>query len=383
MADDLRRKVVLDKLEKANETLGNIQRSMNINDIEHQDNIGELPDFTSSKSRTAPSIPEDSKRLPTWDAFFQHNEQISLTDRNFNFNTYYSLPTSYDSPSIPVFVMHHGAGSSGLSFAQLGSELFKIMKGKCACISFDARGHGQTKPIDSSIELDFGIDAFIDDFTSLLNYFFLTKLDSSLNKQKLSIILVGHSLGGSISSFAYNRFPEQVRKHLLGVAMFDIVEEIAVKALQNVQHFLYSTPNQFTTYSDAIEWHIKQGLSRQHASADISIPALFKRSSSGKVIRITNLQMFKGFWGDWFTGLSKQFVSLPTCKLLILAGNDNLDKDLIIGQMQGKYQLVVFQDSGHFIQEDCYLKTAITLIDFWKRNDNKNVVIKTNWGSKA
>lgn len=48
--------------------------------------------------------------------------------------------------------------------------------------------------------------------------------------------------------------------------------------------------------------------------------------------------------------------------------------------MQGKYQLVVFQDSGHFIQEDSPIKTAITLIDFWKRNDSRNVVIKTNWG---
>lgn len=78
--------------------------------------------------------------------------------------------------------------------------------------------------------------------------------------------------------------------------------------------------------------------------------------------------------------LSHSFVGLPVSKLLILAGNENLDKELIVGQMQGKYQLVVFQDSGHFIQEDSPIKTAITLIDFWKRNDSRNVVIKTNWG---
>ena len=52
----------------------------------------------------------------------------------------------------------------------------------------------------------------------------------------------------------------------------------------------------------------------------------------------------------------------------------------MIGQMQGKYQLVVFNDGGHFVHEDCDFKVAITLEEFVKRNDNKLVEIKTNWG---
>lgn len=36
----------------------------------------------------------------------------------------------------------------------------------------------------------------------------------------------------------------------------------------------------------------------------------------------------------------------------MLAGTDRLDKPLTIGQMQGKYQLHVFAETGHFVQED-------------------------------
>lgn len=38
---------------------------------------------------------------------------------------------------------------------------------------------------------------------------------------------------------------------------------------------------------------------------------------------------------DWFTGLSQKFLNCRTAKLLLLAGTDRLDKDLLIGQMQG------------------------------------------------
>jgi len=38
----------------------------------------------------------------------------------------------------------------------------------------------------------------------------------------------------------------------------------------------------------------------------------------------------------WFTGLSSKFLSCKTAKLLILAGTDRLDRELLIGQMQGE-----------------------------------------------
>lgn len=64
----------------------------------------------------------------------------------------------------------------------------------------------------------------------------------------------------------------------------------------------------------------------------------------------------------------------------MLAGTDRLDKELMIGQMQGKYQLVVFPDAGHFVQEDLPEKTAGVLVDFWKRNDGTRLVLPPKLG---
>ncbi len=57
-------------------------------------------------------------------------------------------------------------------------------------------------------------------------------------------------------------------------------------------------------------------------------------------------------WREWFTGLSGQFLGAPVAKLLLLAGTDRLDRDLTIGQMQGKFQLDVLPEAGHCVHED-------------------------------
>ena len=53
----------------------------------------------------------------------------------------------------------------------------------------------------------------------------------------------------------------------------------------------------------------------------------------------------------WFKGLSGAFLSARTARLLVLAGTDRLDKELIIGQMQGKFQMEVVPGVGHMLHE--------------------------------
>ena len=55
----------------------------------------------------------------------------------------------------------------------------------------------------------------------------------------------------------------------------------------------------------------------------------------------------------WFTGLSASFLNARTARLLVLAGTDRLDKELMIGQMQGKFQMVVVPSTGHMLHEVC------------------------------
>ena len=51
----------------------------------------------------------------------------------------------------------------------------------------------------------------------------------------------------------------------------------------------------------------------------------------------TDLAATKSFWEGWFVGLSQKFLDAKGGKLLLLAGTDRLDKELMIGQMQGEY----------------------------------------------
>lgn len=383
MGDDLRRKLILKQMSRAKAVLAGASKS---EEDESADTIGDLPSVghtrTSSEDLSHECRdPESCENTSTsWGDFFSKNEIVKIDHRNFSFNTYYTLPKPEDAASIPVFIFHHGAGSSALTFANLSRHLCDKLEGKCATFAFDARGHGQTRPIDNSKEVKYDLDSFVSDFVAVTEEFYCKKL--SPVKTKLSLILVGHSLGGSICTSSYINFSAYLQKSILGVAMLDIVEEAAILALAKVDQFLLHTPNVFRNYQEAIDWHVQHGLSRNRNSAEIAIPALFHRTKSQKLVRITNLRDFGKYWDTWFQGLSHRFVSLPISKLLLLAGNENLDKELIVGQMQGKYQLVVFQDSGHFIQEDTPAKTAITLVDFYRRNDSKNLIIKSNWGSK-
>lgn len=79
----------------------------------------------------------------------------------------------------------------------------------------------------------------------------------------------------------------------------------------------------------------------------------------------TDLGATQPFWEGWFVGLSRKFLSASGGKLLILAGTDRLDKELMIGQMQGKYQLIVMPEVGHFVHEDAPEKTAAAASTIW------------------
>lgn len=76
----------------------------------------------------------------------------------------------------------------------------------------------------------------------------------------------------------------------------------------------------------------------------------------------------ESFWKGWFQGLSQKFLSCDVPKMLLLAGVDRLDKDLTIGQMQGKFQMQVLPKSGHAVHEDVPDQVADALATFLVRH---------------
>lgn len=79
---------------------------------------------------------------------------------------------------------------------------------------------------------------------------------------------------------------------------------------------------------------------RNSASARASVPSLIYEESeptdpNRPWVWRTDLSATKPFWENWFIGLSRKFLDSRGGKLLLLAGTDRLDKELMIGQMQG------------------------------------------------
>lgn len=278
-----------------------------------------------------------------------------------------------------MFVFHHGMGSSGLSFAVLAKQIQELMANKvevsakdddevAGVLAFDMRGHGQSD-VNSS---DFSVERLVADFVE-----FMAQVAGQLDWGSPPLVLAGHSLGGSIVVKA--ALSKQI-PNVRGVVVLDAVEELAVEALGGMQRLLSTWPKQFDSLDSAVNWHVSTHLIRNRESACVSVPNILTQTPQGTYSWTMNLPPTEEYWSGWFKGLSSDFLKAPAARLLILAGTDRLDKELMVGQMQGKYQLVVFNESGHYVQEDAPTKTALTLIDFWKRN-GRPANIKPLFGS--
>lgn len=147
---------------------------------------------------------------------------------------------------------HHGAGSSGLSFALFASEIRKALPNS-GVLSLDARGHGETVVRST--------DRFPDGSTPNLSLEILSEdlLDIiRLTKKKLSwpelpnLIFLGHSLGGAVvTDLAASG---KLGNAILGYGVFDVVEGSAIDALQSMQSYLSTRPKKFPSIAAAIEW---------------------------------------------------------------------------------------------------------------------------------
>jgi len=357
---------------------------------EEHDQVAELPEHVDDDSSSASSVSSTGTIIPSpnqklfarpqgvargrsleqipWTTYFER--ELYLSPEGKPGVTYHAYLTSPGAKG-PLFVMHHGAGSSGLSFAVVGSEVRKGLPA-AGVLSVDCRGHGSTICAEGS-DLDLRLDTLSADLYSIIQ---LTKAD--MNWQELPpIILVGHSLGGAVVTDLAKT--GKLGTSLLAYAVLDVVEGSAMDALQSMQTYLSTRPGGFASLQDGIDWHIRTRTIRNSVSARSSVPALLVLDEAADAARPwrwrTNLAATQPFWEDWFVGLSKKFLEARGGKLLLLAGTDRLDTELTIGQMQGKYALQVFPEAGHFIHEDLPERTAISLVDFYRRNDRSTLVL--------
>ncbi|KAI8314588.1 Protein phosphatase methylesterase 1 [Colletotrichum sp. SAR11_240] len=381
-----------------------------LNDLDEEpehDQVPELPDHpddgdsssassASSASSTGTVIPSPSQNLFArpqgvsrgrtleqipWTTYFERElflkqpgdgEAGAEAEATVTYHAYLNSPVDKG----PLFVLHHGAGSSGLSFAALSSEIRKRLP-NAGILSPDARGHGSTSVTDGT-----GLDLKLDILTAdLFNVIQLTKARMGW-KELPPVVLIGHSLGGAVVTDLAKT--GRLGAALLGYGVLDVVEGSAMDALQSMLTYLSTRPSGFVSLQSGIDWHIRSRTIRNSVSARTSVPALLVFDDRADPTRPwrwrTDLAATQPFWEGWFVGLSKKFLEARGGKLLLLAGTDRLDTELTIGQMQGKYALQVFPEAGHFIHEDLPEKTALAVVDFYRRNDRSALVLPPKVG---
>ncbi|KAF2830972.1 protein phosphatase methylesteras-like protein 1 [Ophiobolus disseminans] len=327
----------------------------------------------SSMSSTGTVIPSHSLRpAPAihWSEYFAQEFYLEQQESNgkprAKYHVYITPPKDVKSP---VLVLHHGAGSSGMSFALLAREIRRCMP-ELGILAVEAREHGSVVyDCQGNIDRDLSVSLLSQDLVSMLH---LTA--AKLNWAELpTVVLIGHSLGGAVVTHTANT--NSLGSKLLGYAVLDVVEGSALEALTHMQTYLASRPKSFQSLPAAVEWHIRSRTLRNPESARASVPSLLLQNSEGRWVWRTELSSTEAYWENWFTGMSGKFLSGRGAKLLVLAGTDRLDKELMIGQMQGKFQLQVFPASGHFLHEDQPDKTAEVIVEFVRRNDRSMLVL--------
>ena len=338
----------------------------------------------SDLHRFAPRRTQNSA-LP-WTSFFA--QELFFDRRIDNVQIRHHAYLSPPVGSGPLFVTHHGAGSSGLSFATFTTEIQKALP-DAGVLSIDARGHGQTTTTAVSSEssdtpnpapLDLTLETLSSDLSFVLQS---TLPHLPQQTPPPPIILIGHSLGGAVithiaaNTSTYIHPPLKIQAHIV----LDVVEGSALDALSSMTTYLSTRPKAFPTLSSAISWHLASHTLRNPTSAAVSVPGLVHPTpdptspSTTLYTWTTDLASTQPFWETWFTSLSAKFLAAPSAKLLVLAGTDRLDKPLTVAQMQGKYQLHVVPDAGHFVHEDRPAEVAETVALFCRRNDRTAMVL--------
>ena len=324
-----------------------------------------------------------------WVPYFDHSKDVAIGNDTFHIYT--------KGVEGPLLVLLHGGGYSALTWAEFTKSIMAMVV--CKVMAIDLRGHGDTSTTN---EEDLSADTLAEDVAEIIK---AVAEDSR-------IILVGHSMGGAV---AVRAAPLIV--NLCGLGVIDVVEGTAIDALASMQSFLRSRPSSFSSISQAVEWCVRSGQIHNIQSAKVSVPGQIKNIETNKlathdidslshsscesntetvilrediiqeeepvnmpppppptataairkyVWRI-DLSKTEKHWFGWFKGLSTAFLNVSVPKVLLLAGVDRLDRELTLGQMQGKFQMQVLPACGHAVHEDVPDKVAEAIATFMVR----------------
>ncbi|KAJ3342478.1 Protein phosphatase methylesterase 1 [Gonapodya sp. JEL0774] len=323
-------------------------------------------------------VPKDARDLTPLSPLSYFESSTTLALKTYSFRVFHSgipipaIPIPAPAPTVPgpsplnqspppVYILHHGGGYSAASFGMVAKKLREI-DASCAVVAWDCRGHGESGAVDGEAASAEGLGT-----TNNVEEMSLARLSADtrelisamqLDTCGRDMVFVGHSLGGAV---VVDAVKEGGWKNVLGVVVVDVVEG-------GLTSHTLRTPEAARLAMPPLVIRVPAGDER----GDRGGPAYKWR---------TDLAASEEWWEGWFENLSEKFLSVRAAKFLILAGTDRLDTPLMIGQMQGKFQLTVIPDSGHLVPLDQPTRLAQELASFSKRN--RRIVLPPRFGLGA
>jgi len=319
------------------------------------DGLGDLPPIPGKKpgnltlhhSKAPLTVSPGSLAIATWERYWDCQRDVAIPERSATFRVYECGAASGG----PTVLCVHGGGYTALTWSLVAAAL----KPKCRVVAFDMRGHGATVTEDDA---DLSATTLAEDAVAV------AKAICAAEQPAASIVLVGHSLGGSV---AVHAAASKSVSNLAGLFVLDVVEGSALASLVHMHQVLAERPSSFASVQAAIHWSLDSRMTRNPEAACVSVPDMLRVCPDGRVAWKTHLAASEAHWQGWYQGMSDLFLHAPCPKVLMIAGTDRLDKAMTIGQMQGKFQLVMVAESGHCIQEDQPGKVVETVESFLVR----------------
>mmetsp|Transcript_3358 Transcript_3358/g.6099 ORF Transcript_3358/g.6099 Transcript_3358/m.6099 type:complete len:329 (+) Transcript_3358:62-1048(+) len=259
----------------------------------------------------------------------------------------------------------HGMGSCGATWHNQITQLSPFFLTICP----DLRGHGFSGDC-SSLDMDLLVKDIIHIITTLQH--------SVIGRRK--IILIGHSVGASIATFAAHALTTTHDSLLGGVVCLDMAEGTALAALPHMKAMLDTWPKSFPSIDSCVDWSVRHHHPTSVCSAEKSIPPTLRRIPSdsgsnsspdceGPYFFRTSLRECEANWESWFVGFNAAFLNLSKLKtphILLLSTPERMDNELTVANMQGKFQLKLIQGGcgEHFLHEDQPDQTVAILTNF-------------------
>ena len=152
------------------------------------------------------------------------------------------------------------------------SVIAETLKEENTVISFDWMGHGEhVQSEDQEDEARMSQANLIDEAIEVLTFVHNKYPDRT-------IILVGHSMGGSIAAKTLSHLEREmagqdIQKCILGLILIDVVEGTAMEALPFMEQIVTSRPQEFPDLASVVKYGIFNSIVKDKKSARVSMPA--------------------------------------------------------------------------------------------------------------